>query len=65
MDKVNETPVKKFPCNPDHNGECLVCDCWPTDCAVYRWVKGDYKWETEEELDEMFKDYNKKDYEIR
>jgi hypothetical protein len=24
----------KFPCNPDHNGECLVCDCWVTDCPL-------------------------------
>jgi hypothetical protein len=22
-----------LPCNPDHNGECLVCDCWLSDCA--------------------------------
>jgi len=22
----------KLPCNPDHNGECLVCDCWLSDC---------------------------------
>jgi YopX protein len=20
------------PCNPDHNGECLVCDCWLSEC---------------------------------
>jgi len=22
----------KLPCNPDHNGECLVCDAWLSDC---------------------------------
>jgi hypothetical protein len=22
----------RLPCNPDHNGECLVCDCWLSDC---------------------------------
>ena len=22
----------QLPCNPDHNGECLVCDCWLSDC---------------------------------
>ena len=22
----------ELPCNPDHNGECLVCDCWLSDC---------------------------------
>ena len=24
--------VFELPCNPDHNGECLVCDCWLSDC---------------------------------
>jgi hypothetical protein len=24
----------KLPCNPDHNGECLVCDCWLSDCPL-------------------------------
>jgi len=22
------------PCNPDHNGECLICDCWLSDCPL-------------------------------
>ncbi len=22
----------ELPCNPDHNGECLVCDAWLSDC---------------------------------
>jgi hypothetical protein len=50
---------KIFPCNPDHNGECLQCDCWLDNCAYDRWVKGDYKWETEAELDKMFEGYEK------
>jgi hypothetical protein len=24
----------KLPCNPDHNGECLVCDNWLCDCPL-------------------------------
>jgi len=24
--------IFQLPCNPDHNGECLVCDCWVCDC---------------------------------
>jgi hypothetical protein len=24
--------VFQLPCNPDHNGECLVCDNWLSDC---------------------------------
>jgi uncharacterized phage protein (TIGR01671 family) len=24
--------IFQSPCNPDHNGECLVCDCWLSDC---------------------------------
>ena len=24
--------IFELPCNPDHNGECLVCDCWMSDC---------------------------------
>jgi hypothetical protein len=47
----------KIPCDLDHNGECLVCDCWISDCAYQRYLKGDYKYESKEELEEMFKDY--------
>ena len=25
--------IFQLPCNPDHNGECLVCDCWLSDCV--------------------------------
>jgi hypothetical protein len=49
-----------IPCNPDHNGECLVCDCWLSDCAYYRYLNKDYTYETEEELREMFKDFEEK-----
>lgn len=27
-----EDQPAKFPCQFDSNGECLVCDCWPSDC---------------------------------
>ncbi len=46
--------TKNRPCNPDHNGECLVCDCWLDNCAYDRYLNKDYKWETKEELDKMF-----------
>lgn len=48
----------KFPCKFDHNGECLICDCWPENCAYDRFINEDYKWETKEELEEMFKPKN-------
>lgn len=38
----------------DHNGECLICDCWPSDCAYKRYIDKDYKWETKEELAAMY-----------
>ena len=25
-----------LPCSPDHNGECLFCDCWLTDCPLIK-----------------------------
>lgn len=43
-----------IPCNFDHNGECLVCDCWLSDCAYKRYLNEDYKWETKEQLEQMF-----------
>ena len=45
-------------CDFDHNGECLICDCWPSNCAYKRYISGDYKYESKEELEKMFKDYN-------
>ncbi len=26
----------KLPCKPDHNGECLVCDAWLSDCPLIK-----------------------------
>jgi hypothetical protein len=49
--------MNKRPCNPDHNGECLVCDCWLTECALDRLLAGDFKYETLEELLIMFKNH--------
>jgi hypothetical protein len=34
--------------------------CWLSDCAYDRYLEKDYKWETKEELEEMFKDFNNK-----
>jgi hypothetical protein len=47
----------KIPCDLDHNGECLICDCWISDCAFQRYLNRDYKYESKEQLEHMFKDY--------
>jgi hypothetical protein len=47
----------ELPCNFDHNGECLICDCWGSDCAWERLKREDYKWESREELLKMFQDF--------
>ena len=26
----------QLPCKPDHNGECIYCDCWLTDCEFIK-----------------------------
>jgi hypothetical protein len=44
------------PCKPDHNGECLVCDCWLSQCALDRLIAGDFQYESLDKLLEMFKD---------
>ena len=31
----NEWPCRK-PGSFDHNGECLICDCWATDCPFFK-----------------------------
>ena len=49
--KINK---KEISCKPDHNGECLICDCWLENCAFERWKNKDYAYETEEELNKMF-----------
>lgn len=46
--------AQSLPCDFDHNGECLVCDCWISNCAYMRWKNRDYKYESEEELEKMF-----------
>jgi hypothetical protein len=28
--------IFELPCNPDHNGECLVCDAWLSDCPFLK-----------------------------
>jgi hypothetical protein len=33
--------IFQLPCNPDHNGECLVCDCWLSDCAFNKEIVED------------------------
>lgn len=52
-----ESFLGKVPCDFDHNGECLICDCWISECGYSRLLRKDYKYESEEELIEMFKDY--------
>lgn len=54
---MEKNSKKGMPCDMDHNGECLVCDCDFLQCAYIRYLKGDYKWETKEELEKMFKEY--------
>ena len=56
---VNKLSGIEKPCNFDHNGECLVCDCWPLNCAFARHINKDYKYETKEELEQMFPDSEK------
>ena len=26
--------IFQYPCKPDHNGECIICDCWLIDCPI-------------------------------
>lgn len=28
--------INQLPCKPDHNNECLYCDCWLTDCPLIK-----------------------------
>ena len=53
--------VKYIPCEPDNNGECLICDCWVSNCAYQRYLKQDYSVETKEELEKMFDKYKNED----
>lgn len=45
------------PCDFDHNGECLICDSWPSDCAFNRLFSGNFQHETLEELLVMFQKF--------
>lgn len=54
---LNGEDMNNIPCEPDNNGECLVCDAWPSDCAYQRYLKHDYSVETKEELETMFNKY--------
>ena len=54
LNKINIKNGVSLPCNFDHNGECLICDCWPDACAYVRYLNKDYKYETKEELEAMF-----------
>ena len=31
--------LKERPCKPDHNGECLICDCWLNECHLHEHVR--------------------------
>jgi hypothetical protein len=46
--------IMELPCNFDHNGECLICDCWLLDCAYLRYINQDYSIESKEELENLF-----------
>jgi len=42
-------------CTLDNNGECTICNCSFQNCAYDRMINKDYRWESKEELEEMFK----------
>jgi hypothetical protein len=48
------------PCRFDHNGECIICDCWISECAFQRWMKRDWRWESQRELNQMFQEMTRK-----
>ena len=49
--------VQGKPCDLDHNGECLICDSWLSQCSWDHLHKGDFEFESLNELLVMFKDY--------
>lgn len=49
-----------LPCEFDHNGECLICDCWANDCAYKRLLNHNYTWESKEQLLNMFREWIRK-----
>lgn len=54
MKLLKDTEIK--PCNFDHNGECLICNCWVDYCAWDRYLNKNYDYEQKQELEIMFKD---------
>lgn len=49
----------QYPCRLDNNGECTVCDTSLEYCGYDRMINKDYRYESKEELKEMFKEYIK------
>lgn len=54
----NDEAIKQIreaaPCKFDNNGECIICDCWPSECAFERLVNQNYTYEDEEKLKSLF-----------
>lgn len=46
-----------MPCDFDHNGECLVCDGWPTECAWVMLMDRNFTSISEKKLVEMLLPY--------
>ena len=59
VNELETGELKIIPCEPDGNGECLICDCWVSDCAYQRYLNKDYSIETKEVLEKMFEGYEK------
>lgn len=55
--RLKKVSLSSRPCDFDHNGECLICDCWISECGYARLLNNDYRYENLDELLEMFKDY--------
>ncbi len=43
----------KLPCNPDHNGECLVCGAWLVNCPFSKGNKEEIKKIIETEMNDL------------
>jgi hypothetical protein len=52
---------KKTLCDLDHNGECLICDCWISECAKRRLINEDYRYESKKELIELLAEFLNED----
>lgn len=53
--RLKKTDGKFSPCKFDHNGECLLCDCWVENCAYYRYINDDFTYESKDELLDLFR----------